>query len=172
MNFFYFLLFLKNKIRIYFKRFFYIFFFEFLKLCYNYLNIMVENIKFTDDYFQITEEKKKEEDKKENDEKGENENKKENEEKKESIDQNSQTENTNPQYEINFTPNPIIENKIEISKEIIENQNELNIYTQKTINKTLTNKKMKLDNFFKKKSSFLYNDRWRKTSIFKIWRRN
>jgi len=154
MNFFYFLLFLKNKIRIYFKRFFYIFFFEFLKLCYNYLNIMVENIKFTDDYFQITEEKKKEEDKKENDEKGENENKKENEEKKESIDQNSQTENTNPQYEINFTPNPIIENKIEISKEIIENQNELNIYTQKTINKTLTNKKMKLDNFFKKNRHF------------------
>jgi len=154
MTFFYFLLFLKNKIRIYFKRFFYIFFFEFLKLCYNYLNIMVENIKFTDDYFQITEEKKKEEDKKENDEKGENENKKENEEKKESIDQNSQTENTNPQYEINFTPNPIIENKIEISKEIIENQNELNIYTQKTINKTLTNKKMKLDNFFKKNRHF------------------
>ena len=115
---------------------------------------MVENIKFTDDYFQITEEKKKEEDKKENDEKGENENKKENEEKKESIDQNSQTENTNPQYEINFTPNPIIENKIEISKEIIENQNELNIYTQKTINKTLTNKKMKLDNFFKKNRHF------------------
>ena len=115
---------------------------------------MVENIKFTDDYFQITEEKKKEEDKKENDEKGENENKKENEEKKESIDQNSQTENTNPQYEINFTQNPIIENKIEISKEIIENQNELNIYTQKTINKTLTNKKMKLDNFFKKNRHF------------------
>ena len=115
---------------------------------------MVENIKFTDDYFQITEEKKKEEDKKENDEKGENENKKENEEKKESIDQNPQTENTNPQYEINFTPNPIIENKIEISKEIIENQNELNIYTQKTINKTLTNKKMKLDNFFKKNRHF------------------
>ena len=115
---------------------------------------MVENIKFTDDYFQITEEKKKEEDKKENEEKGENENKKENEEKKESIDQNSQTENTNPQYEINFTPNPIIENKIEISKEIIENQNELNIYTQKTINKTLTNKKMKLDNFFKKNRHF------------------
>ena len=115
---------------------------------------MVENIKFTDDYFQITEEKKKEEDKKENEEKGENENKKENEEKKESIDQNPQTENTNPQYEINFTPNPIIENKIEISKEIIENQNELNIYTQKTINKTLTNKKMKLDNFFKKNRHF------------------
>ena len=154
MTFFYFLLFLKNKIRIYFKKFFYIFFFEFLKLCYNYLNIMVENIKFTDDYFQITEEKKKEEDKKENEEKGENENKKENEEKKESIDQNPQTENTNPQYEINFTPNPIIENKIEISKEIIENQNELNIYTQKTINKTLTNKKMKLDNFFKKNRHF------------------
>ena len=66
---------------------------------------MVENIKFTDDYFQITEEKKKKKIKKKMKKKRENENKKENEEKKESIDQNPQTENTNPQYEINFYPN-------------------------------------------------------------------
>ena len=109
---------------------------------------MVENIKFTDNYFQITEETKKEEDKKENEDKKEIEDKNENEDKNES---NIQKEKNNPPFEIlSFTPHPIIENKTEISKEILENKNQLNIYTQKTINKTIANKKMKLDNFFKK----------------------
>ncbi len=117
---------------------------------------MVENIKFTDNYFQISsEETKKEEDKKENEEKKETEDKNENEDKKESEIQNPQTEKTTPPLEIlTFTPHPIIENKTEISKEILENKNQLNIYTQNTINKTITNKKMKLDNFFKKNRHF------------------
>ena len=117
---------------------------------------MVENIKFTDNYFQISsEETKKEEDKKENEEKKETEDKNENEDKKESEIQNPQTEKTTPTLEIlTFTQHPIIENKTEISKEILENKNQLNIYTQNTINKTITNKKMKLDNFFKKNRHF------------------
>ena len=117
---------------------------------------MVENIKFTDNYFQISsEETKKEEDKKENEEKKETEDKNENEDKKESEIQNPQTEKTTSTLEIlTFTPHPIIENKTEISKEILENKNQLNIYTQNTINKTITNKKMKLDNFFKKNRHF------------------